>query len=56
MLNNLSDQIRKCYQHAESCTRKGAAQVDPKLERWLSSTRSYQCTAQLDDFSDAAKP
>ncbi len=56
MLNNLSDQIRECYQHVDGCTRKGGAQVDPKLKRWLSSARSYECAAQPDDFTDAAKP
>ncbi len=41
---------------AKVANEKGGAQVDPKLKRWISSARSYECTAQLDDFSDAAKP
>jgi hypothetical protein len=44
MLNNLSQQIRECYAHAEECARKAAAQTDPRLKqdfldmerRWLS--------------------
>jgi hypothetical protein len=51
MLNNLSEQIRDCLQHAEDCARKAAAQPDgSKLrqdfltmeQHWLSQARSFQ--------------
>ncbi len=48
MLNNQSEQIRECLQHAEYCARKAAAQTDPKLKedfldmerRWLFLARA----------------
>jgi hypothetical protein len=63
VLNNLSERIRECLQHAEDCARKAAAQSDPNLKddfltverRWLSLARSYEFTERLDDFSDEAK-
>ena len=63
MLNNLSEQIRECSQHAENCARKAAAQTDFKLredfleleQRWLFLARSYELTERLGDFSDEAK-
>ena len=63
MLNNLSEQIRECLQHAEDCARKAAAQSDPNLKedfltmerRWLFLARSYEFSERLDDFSDEAK-
>ncbi len=59
MLNNQSEQIRECLQHAEYCARKAAAQTDPKLKgdfldmerRWLVLARSYEFTERLGDFS-----
>jgi hypothetical protein len=33
MLESLSEQIRKCYEHAEECARKAAAQIDPALKQ-----------------------
>jgi hypothetical protein len=61
MLNNLSEQIRDCYAHAEECARKAAAQTDPGLKqdfldmekRWLSLAKSYELSERLDDFSDS---
>jgi hypothetical protein len=63
VLNNLSEQIRECLQHAEDCARKAATQPDPNLKedfltmerRWLFLARSYEFTERLDDFSDEAK-
>ena len=63
MLNNLSEQIRECLQHAEDCALKAAAQFDPNLkddflttaQRWLFLARSYEFTERLDDFSNEAK-
>ena len=63
MLNNLSEQIRECLQHAENCARKAAAQTDSKIredfleleQRWLFLARSYELTERLGDFSDEAK-
>ena len=59
MLNNQSERIRECLQHAEYCARKAAAQTDPKLKedflemerRWLVLARSYEFTERLGDFS-----
>lgn len=61
MLNNLSEQIRDCYAHAEECSRKAAAQTDPLLKqdfldmekRWLSLAKSYELSERLDEFSGA---
>lgn len=63
MLNNLSEQIRDCYAHAEQCARKAAAQTDALLKqdfldmerRWLALARSYELSERLTDFSDEAK-
>ena len=33
MLNNLSEQVRECYRHAEDCARDAAAQTDPKVKQ-----------------------
>ena len=63
VLNNLSEQIRECLQHAENCARKAAAQTDSKLredfleleQRWLFLARSYELTERLGNFSDEAK-
>ena len=60
MLNNLSEQIRDCLQHAEDCARKAAAQPDgSKLrqdflameQHWLSLARTFQLGERLDDFT-----
>jgi hypothetical protein len=63
MLNNLSEQIRKCLEHAEDCAHKAAAQTDQKLKqdfldlerRWLVLVQSYEFTQRLGDFSDEAQ-
>ena len=63
MLNNLSEEIRECLQHAEDCACKAAAQTDQKLKqdfldterRWLLLAQSYEFTQRLRDFSDEAK-
>jgi hypothetical protein len=31
VLNNLSEQIRECLEHAVDCARQAAAQTDPKI-------------------------
>jgi hypothetical protein len=63
VLNNLSEEVRECLQHAEHCARKAAAQTDSKLKedfldmerRWLSLARSYGFTERLTAFSDEKK-
>lgn len=63
MLNNLGEEIRECYRHAEDCARKATAQPDPKLkqgfldweQRWLFLARSYEFTQRLTEFSDETK-
>jgi hypothetical protein len=63
VLNNLSEQIRECLQHAEHCARQAAAQTNSKLKedflemerRWLFLARSYEFTERLTDFSGETK-
>jgi hypothetical protein len=63
MLNNLSEQVRECYMHAEHCARQAAIQTDPKLkddflemeQRWLVLARSCAFTERLEDFSNETK-
>jgi len=63
VLNTLSEQIRDCFQHAEDCARKAAAQTDPHTKadfldlerRWLVLARSYDASERLTDFSGEAK-
>jgi len=33
MLNNLSEQIRDCYRHAQDCARKASEETDPNLKQ-----------------------
>jgi hypothetical protein len=65
VLNNLSEQIRECLQHAEDCARKGAAQTDPGLrddflrleKRWLELARSMEFAERLSSFTkNSPKP
>ncbi len=59
MLQNLSEQVRSCLQHAEDCAHRAKLEPDPNLQRdylmmerrWLSLARSYQFSEQLDTFS-----
>jgi hypothetical protein len=59
VLNDLSEQIRECFRHAEACAQKAGAQTDPKIkadflaleQRWLYLARSYEFTERLTDFS-----
>jgi hypothetical protein len=63
MLKNLSKQIRDCYQHAEDCARKAAAQTDPRLRQdyldleqgWRLLAHSCDLTQRLTDFSNEVK-
>jgi hypothetical protein len=63
MLNDLSEQVRECLQHAEDCARRAAAQTDAKVKqdfldlerRWLSLARSYEFCERLSDFSGETK-
>ena len=63
MLNNLSEQVRECLQHADDCARQAAAQTCAKLKedfldlerRWLSLARSYEFSDRLDDFCGETK-
>lgn len=62
MLESLSEQIRECYEHAEECARKAAAQTDPGLKqdfldmerRWLALAGSFEFSRRLGDFSAEA--
>lgn len=63
MLNNLSEQLRSCYCHAEECARKAAAQSDPQLrqdflaleQHWLKLARSYELGERLSNFTKGCK-
>jgi hypothetical protein len=64
MLNNLSEQIRNCLQHAEDCARRAAAEPDGSTlkqdflnleKRWLDLARSFQLGEQLTEFTNEAK-
>ena len=60
MLNNVSEQIRDCYLHAQDCARKAAEQTNPNLkqdfleleESWLFLARSFKFNERLGDSSD----
>ena len=65
MLNNLSEEIRECYRHAEDCARKAAEQTDPGLrddflrleKRWLDLARSMEFAERLNSFTkNSPKP
>jgi hypothetical protein len=59
MLKSVSEQVRECYEHAEYCARKAAAQTDPTIKQdyldlerhWLTLARSHEFTERLNDFS-----
>jgi hypothetical protein len=59
MLQNLSEQIRECYAHAEDCSRQAKEQCDPKFRddfldcerRWLRLARSYELAERIQRFS-----
>jgi PAS domain S-box-containing protein len=61
MLEQLSDQIRVCYEHAAEAKAKADATNDPVLRaefldmerRWLTLARSYGYTESLEDFTTA---
>jgi hypothetical protein len=61
MLQSVSEQLRECYEHAEYCARRAAAQTDLRtkqdyldLERhWLTPARSFEFSERLSDFSAA---
>jgi hypothetical protein len=63
MLESLSEQICECYEHAEQCARKAAAQTDLQLKqdfldmerRWLALAKSYELSQRLGDFSEEAR-
>ena len=63
VLNNLSEEIRECYRHAEDCALKSIAHHDPQLkqdfldleQRWLFLARSYELSERLINLSDETK-
>ena len=63
MLESVSQQIRDCYDHAEQCAQKAAAQTNPGLRqdfldmerRWLTLAKSYELSQRLGDFSNENK-
>jgi hypothetical protein len=63
VLNNLSEEIRECYRHAEDCALKAIAHADLQLkqdfldleQRWLFLARSYEFSERLTNLSDETK-
>jgi len=63
MLDSVSQQIRDCYDHAEQCAQKAAAQNDPDLKqdfldmerRWLTLAKSYELSQRIGEFSNETK-
>jgi hypothetical protein len=59
MLQNLSEEIRECYHHAEDARRKAEAAANPFTkndfldveQRWLFLARSYEFAECLSNFS-----
>ena len=59
MLQNLSDDIRECYRHAEECRRRAeeARDVETRADflamesRWLGLAHSYEFAERLSDFT-----
>jgi hypothetical protein len=60
VLNNLSEQIRECIQHAEDCARKAATLPDSSPfrqdflnleQRWLELARSIEFGERLESFT-----
>jgi len=48
MLNNLSEQIRDCYRHAQDCARKASEETDPNLKQdFLELEESWLFLAQF---------
>jgi hypothetical protein len=60
VLQNLSNEIRECYQHAEDCRRRADEATDPVTKRdfletekrWLSLARSYEFAERLSRFTE----
>ena len=56
MLQNLNEEIRECYRHAEDCARQAKDQRDPKLRddfldcerRWLRLARGYELAERIE--------
>jgi hypothetical protein len=63
VLNNLREEIRECYRHAEDCALKAIAHADPQLkqeffdleQRWLFLAHSYEFSERLTNLSDETK-
>ena len=62
MLENVSEAIKDCFQHAEYCRRRAAELVDPAAkqtfldmeQRWLDLASSYQFSERLSRFCNVA--
>ena len=63
MLQNLSDRVRYCLEHAEYCAERAKRQPNPSLRsdffdmesRWLKLAQSYQFEDQLNAFTLARR-
>ncbi len=49
MLNDLSDQVRECLEHADDCARKAAAQPDgsPMKRDYLDLEKKWRSLARV---------
>jgi hypothetical protein len=60
MLQDLSNEIRECYQRAGDCRRRAEETTDPATKRdflemekrWLSLARSYDFADQISRFTN----
>jgi hypothetical protein len=61
MLNNLSQEIRVCLEHAQECARRAQIAGNPSITRgfldmercWRSLARSYASAESFDGFPEA---
>jgi hypothetical protein len=64
LANNLGEDIRECYRHAEHCGRKAKEQSDPVFRqdfldcerRWLLLARGYELAARMEAFAKGVAP
>jgi hypothetical protein len=60
MVQDLSDEIRECYRHADDCRRRAGEATDPGTkehylameQRWLGLARGYAFAEKLSRFTD----
>jgi hypothetical protein len=64
LANNLGEDIRECYRHAEHCRLKAKEQTDPVFQqdfldcerRWLLLARGYELAERMEAFAKGVAP